>query len=165
MRPRMKLSEILANPDRGSLEHAWNKTTPADERKPLPAGEYRCRLLEGSLFNANSGTPGYKLAFEVIEGEHAGRRVWHDIWLTEAAMPMAKRDLARIGIERFQELDRPLPEGIIVSATIRVRRNDNGIEFNHIVSYRVVANEPPVGDPFEPPPDTDDDDSFDPGAR
>ncbi|MGB1885124.1 MAG: hypothetical protein ACPHUF_14565, partial [Gammaproteobacteria bacterium] len=40
----------------------------------------------------------FKLTFRVLEGEHEGRQFWHDVWLTAAALPMAKHDLAKLGI-------------------------------------------------------------------
>src|SRR5262245_35874352 len=94
---RRKLSDIL-RPDNGrdALEKSWAATEAAGDFAPLPPGEYACRLVSGELFNAKSGTPGYKICFEVAEGEHAGRRVWHDVWLTAQALPMAKRDLAKL---------------------------------------------------------------------
>ena len=65
---------------------------------PLPPGEYICHLTAADLFNAKTkGTPGVKLAFKVIQGEHAGRFVWHDCWFTGAAMPQTKRDMLKLG--------------------------------------------------------------------
>jgi hypothetical protein len=68
--------------------------------------------VSGELFTAKRNTPGYKLSFQVIEGEHARRRFWHDLWLTEAAMPMTKRDLLKIGVKSVEQLEQPLPVGI-----------------------------------------------------
>ena len=97
-------------------------TKAADDLKPIPAGEYRCRIVNGDLFNSRGGTPGYKLVLEVLDGEHAGRRLWHEIWLTDAAMSMAKRDLAKLGIERPEQLEQPLPLGIVVKAKVALRK-------------------------------------------
>src|SRR3954467_9138550 len=100
MAERKKLSDILMNSERERLERTWGATKAADDLKPIPSGEYRCRVINGELFNSKSGTPGYKLTLEVLDGDQAGRRVWHDVWLSEAALSMAKRDLNKLGIDR-----------------------------------------------------------------
>ena len=83
--PRRRLSDILANGQSGNLRDVWNRTEAAADFAPLPARTYTARVVSGELFNSKSGTPGYKLAFRVLEGEHAGRQFWHDLWLTPAA--------------------------------------------------------------------------------
>jgi hypothetical protein len=153
MAERKRLSDILMNSERERLERTWSTVKAADDLKPIPSGEYRCRIVNGELFNSRSGTPGYKLTLEVLDGEHAGRRVWHDVWLSEAALAMAKRDLAKLGIERPEQLERPLPEGIIVAAKVALRRNDDGAEFNRVVRFDVVDVEPPTPEPFAPTDD------------
>ncbi len=85
-----KLADILLNSDRDRLDRAWSTTKAAEDLKPLPSGEYRCSIASGELFNAKSGTPGYKLKLVVLDGDHVDRVVWHDVWLSEAALPMAK---------------------------------------------------------------------------
>src|SRR4051794_26345844 len=96
--PRKRLSDILSySSDPVNLSKRWDATEAASEFTLLPPGEYLCRVLSGELFQSKQRrTPGYKVALEVTEGEFEGRRVWHDVWLTAAALPMAKRDLAKI---------------------------------------------------------------------
>src|SRR5262245_45142743 len=96
---RKKLSEILGTANK-TIEDAWNTTQAAADFAPLPPGEYIARIVHGELSESRRGTPGYKLTFEVLEGEHLGRRFWHDLWLTAAALSMSKRDLAKIGVSR-----------------------------------------------------------------
>lgn len=156
MTSRKRLSDILlTNSERDSLERAWNNTKAADDLSPLPAGEYRCRLTHGELFNARNGTPGYKLTLQVADGKHEGRLVWHDVWLTPAALAMAKRDLAKLGVTSLAQLERPLPDGIVVSAKVALRKDDNGTSYNRVTRFEVVAVEPPEPDPFAPSATTD----------
>jgi hypothetical protein len=150
MAERKRLSDILLNSDRERLERTWSTTKAADDLTPIPAGEYRCRVVSGELFTAKTGTAGYKLTLEVLEGEHAHRRVWHDIWLTDAAMSMAKRDLGKLGVEHLFQLEHPLPPGIIMTAKVALRRGDDGAAFNRVIRFEVVAVEPPAPDPFAP---------------
>jgi hypothetical protein len=150
MAERKKLSDILMNSERDRIAGIWASTKPADDLKPIPPGAYRCRVVDGALFTAKSCTPGYKLTLEVTEGEHAGRLVWHDIWLSEPAIALAKRDLGKLGVTSLEQLERPLPEGIIVLAKVALRRGDNGEEFNRITRFEVAGIEPPAPEPFAP---------------
>src|SRR5262249_48283863 len=84
----------------------------------------------------------------VARGDHEGRRLWHDLWLTSAAMGMSKRDLAKFGIEELDQLDKPIPPGILILARVVVRQNDQGKEYNHISHFEYHGVDP--GDPFAP---------------
>ncbi len=138
---------------RETRSQSGTSTKAADDLKPLPSGEYRCSIASGELFNAKSGTPGYKLKLVVVEGEHADRVVWHDVWLSEAALPMAKRDLGKLGITSLEQLERPLPDGIVVAAKVALRKNDDGTEYNRVNRLDVVGIEPPEPEPFAPSAD------------
>jgi hypothetical protein len=152
MKPtRRRLTDILRGSGSGGddFHSAWDSTQAADDFGPLPPGTYLLRILSGELFNARlKGTPGYKLQFEVAEGEYEGRYLWHDVWLTPAALPMAKRDLAKIGICREEQLEEPIPRGILVHAKVVIRRDDDGTERNRIVRLDPAGVE--AGDSFEP---------------
>ena len=138
------------NSERDRIAGIWASAKPADDLKPIPRGEYRCRIIDGALFNAKGGTPGYKLTLEVREGEYAGRRLWWDCWLSEAAISLAKRDLGKLGVSSLDQLERPLPEGIVVVAKVALRRGDNGEEFNRITRFEVAGVEPPAPEPYAP---------------
>ena len=76
--------------------------------------------MTGELASSKSkATPGYKLTFKVVDGEHAGRQFWHDCWLTAAALPQTKRDLAKIGVTSLEQLEKPLPRFIRANASWR----------------------------------------------
>jgi hypothetical protein len=150
MSERKKLSDILLNSEREKLDRQWASTKAADELKPLPSGEYRCLIANGEPFKARSGTSGFKLKFVVLDGEHIDRIVWHDIWITELALPIAKRDLAKLGITSLDKLDRPFPEGIVVVAKVALLKNDDGTEYNRVRRFVVVGIEKPEPEPFAP---------------
>ncbi|HEY2841805.1 MAG TPA: DUF669 domain-containing protein [Pirellulales bacterium] len=148
---RKSLSEILRQGDQEKLSRAWGETEAADDFAPLPAGEYVARVLRGEPFNGKSnGTPGYKLTFRVLEGGHEGRQFWHDVWLTEAAVPMAKRDLANLGVTSPEQLDKPLPPGIRCKVKLTLRRDDDGTEYNRVKTFTVLGIDAPEADPFAP---------------
>jgi hypothetical protein len=130
------------------LTDAWRTTTAAADLVPVPPGQYICRVINGELFTSKNGTPGYKISLEVADGQHAGRRVWHDVWLTPAAMAMAKRDLSKLGIVAIEQLEGPIPPGILLDCRVVIRKNDNGTEYNSIARFEPAGVEPP--DPFSP---------------
>ncbi len=149
MNERKKLSDILQqNSDREKLSSLWTSTAAAAEFAPLPKGEYVFRIIAGDLFTSKNGTPGYKLTLEVTEGDYAGRRTWHDLWLTEAALPMAKRDLSKIGVTNLEQLEQRLPPGILVKGKLALRADDNGNESNRLVRFEFIGIE--KGDAFAP---------------
>jgi hypothetical protein len=103
------------------------------------------------------------LTFQVLDGDHTGRRFWHDLWLTPAAMPMTKRDLGKLGVTRLEQLERPLPQGIRCRVRLVVHRDDDGSERNRVRALDVIGIEPP--DPFTPAgPDPGDTATPSPGA-
>jgi hypothetical protein len=149
---RKKLSDILAAGSGGNIRDIWNSTAAADDFKLLPPGDYTFRILAGELFTAKKGTPGYKLTLEVTEGEHEGGRAWHDLWLTAPALPMTKRDLAKLGVTRLEQLDRPLPTGMLIRGRIVTHTDDDGNQVNRLKRFEFVGIEP--GDAFQPCNDT-----------
>lgn len=158
---RKKLTDILANGNGDNFRNNWNSTDAADEFGPLPPGEYTVRILSGELFTSRrNATPGFKLACEVINGEHEGRRLWLDFWLTPAALPMTKRDLAKIGVERPEQMEEPIPPGILLRVKVVLRRDDDGNEVNKVTRFEYVGIEP--GDAFEPKDGDDAGPTFDP---
>jgi hypothetical protein len=145
-----KLSDILK--DDGNLLRAWDAASVAADSGAIPAGDYIARIVSGELFTSRSaGTPGYKLSFRILEGEFAGRQFWHDAWLTAAALPMTKRDLAKLGVVNLTQLERPLPQGIRCKVKLALRRTDSGDEFNRVAHFEVLGIDPPELDPFAPP--------------
>ena len=153
---RKKLSDLLTDNDRKRLAKAWDTTQAATDFGTLPAGEYVAHVVDGAFMTAKTGTPGYKLTFRVLEGEYAGRRVWHDLWLTEAAMPMAKRDLAKLGVTSLDQLDKPLPRGIRCRVRLALRRDDDGREHNQVRSFEVIGIDQPEQSPFAPADEKED---------
>lgn len=160
-----KLTDILRNGQAENLQQAWDSTEAADELATLPPGEYIAHIIAGELETSKTNaTPGYKLTFRVCEGEYTGRQFWHDVWLTEAALPLAKRDLAKLGVTSLEQLERPLPRGIRCACKLVRRTGDDGAEFNRVRTFTVVGIDEPEtdafapaerGDAYEPPPGTE----------
>jgi hypothetical protein len=146
---KQSLSDILSGSNGDNFVTQWKSTEAAKDFEPLPPGTYLLRVLNGELFSSRQrGTPGFKLTCEVAEGEFEGRYVWHDVWLTGPALPMAKRDLAKLGITQPEQLEQPFPRGILIRAKVALRKDDDGTERNRVVRFETAGVEP--GDPFEP---------------
>lgn len=163
-----KLSDILRNGDADTLRQVWDNTEAAGELSPLPAGEYQAHIISGVLETSRTkSTPGYKLTFKVCDGEYTGRQFWYDVWLTPAALPMAKRDLAKLGVSSLEQLEQPLPRGIRCSCKLARRKDDDGAEYNKLRTFTVIGIDEPEPDEFapddgdgEPDPDTELADEF-----
>ena len=142
---RKSLSDILHGSDREIITQQWGETKAAEDFVPLPSGEYVARIVGGELFTSKTkDTAGYKLTFKVSEGEFAGRYFWHDVWLTPAALPMAKRDLGKLGVTALEQLEGPLPPGIRCRVKLALRKDDDGNEYNRVKRFEVVGiDEPP----------------------
>jgi hypothetical protein len=136
--PRKSLVDVLNGTAREALARQFDEAEAAGDMLPLPRGTYRCRVTDGELVESKSGTPGYTLTFAVDDGEHKGRKLWHSAWLTPAALPMTKRDLAKLGVTSLDMLDRPLPAGFVVDVKVALRADDDGVERNRVVSFNVV---------------------------
>jgi len=155
-----KLSDILSEGDRSSLASAWGTTEAAADFMPLPAGEYIASIIAGELESSRTNaTPGYKLTFKVLEGEHTGRQFWHDVWLTPASLPMARRDLAKLGVQSLDQLEQPLPAGMRCKVKLTLRRNDDGSEYNRIKRFDVLGIDTPEPDAFAPSEDASGDEA------
>jgi hypothetical protein len=150
---RKRLSDVLSNAQ--ALAKVWASTEAAGQLTPLPPGEYRCRVVSGKLFESRNGNPGYKVTLQVANGDHVGRKLWHEVYLTQAALPMAKRDLGKLGITELAQLERPLPTGILLDVKVTIRKNNDGVEFPAIRSITAAGVE---ADPFGPPAEDEDDD-------
>lgn len=150
-----KLTDILGNGNGDAFRRMWDSTAATSDLGPLPSGTYIARILSGEVFKAKTkGTPGYKLTLEVLEGPQKGCRFWHDLWLTQDALPRSKGELGKLGITSPDQLEKPIPKGIRCEAKVVLRRADDGAEFNAVKSFEVVGIDAPEPNPFAPAPES-----------
>jgi hypothetical protein len=150
---RRSLVDVLHGSTRDDLARQFDETEAAGDMVVLPRGDYRCRVTDGELVTSKTGTPGFQVVFTVDDGEHKGRKLWHTAWLTPAALPMTKRDLAKLGVVSLDMLDRPLPTGMVCNVRVVVRADDDGSERNRVTRFDVVAvlADPTADDDFASP--------------
>ena len=147
---RPRLDDILggSGDDFNSL---WDATAAAGDFEPLPPGRYSCLVVDGKRAESKAkATPSYKVTFEVIEpAEFAGRKLWHDLWLTAKALPTSKRDLAKLRIIRPDQMRQAPPTGLIAEVKVALRTGDDGESFNRVSGFEVTGEAPPT-DALEP---------------
>lgn len=145
----------IVNGDGENLDNifdGWDEVQSADDfGTPLPAGKYVCVWKKGELATTKKGTVSYKLTFEIETGEHAGRKLWMDVWLTPASRHIAKRDLEKLGITNPREqLSQPIPRWLRVAVQVGLNADDSGVERNSVLNFKVLEKFEPESDPFAP---------------
>lgn len=152
--------------DRAGLADAFNGTAPAEALDPIPAGEYQARAVDGGLDETRTGTPFYAVRLEVVAGAHAGRRLWMRWYLSPAALPYSRRDLAALGLDAFARLERGDVPGGLLRVRVALRRDDDGTARNEVRAVLpcappslapppAPAPPPPPAAPDSPEPQTD----------
>lgn len=147
--PQRKLSDILA-PAEDNFQGLWEQTEAASEFSPIPMGKYVARITRGGIHTAKSGSRSYQIEFTISEGEHTNRKVWLDLWLTQKALAVSKRELAKIGIDSPAKLNADLPAGYIATISVVQRTDDRGETRNEIRRFDVTGFKPPTPDDFAP---------------
>lgn len=54
--------------------------------EPIPAGTYVVRLMNVEPRESKNGNPAWSWTYEIVEGEHTGRRLWDYTSLVEKAL-------------------------------------------------------------------------------
>jgi hypothetical protein len=159
---RPRLADLIGETEKAAFARIFDQAGAAGDISPLPPGRYRCRISEAAFRASKKKTPGYELTFTVAEGAYAGRKVWHTLWLTEAAIRMSKRDLAKLGITSFSMLDEHDPTGTVCDVQVVIRNDNEGRQRNNVRSFDVVgfAADPTADEDFASPLPED----FDGGA-
>jgi hypothetical protein len=65
--------------------------------KPIPGGQYKCKVDKATLDQTRHGDEMWVIEHVVMEGEHAGRRIFDRIIFSSKALPRAKLVLGRLG--------------------------------------------------------------------
>lgn len=77
------------------------KAEPMQDFAPLPAGPYEVEVESAEYKQTSTGKDMFMLTFKVVEGAHAGRKVWNNIVISPespTALGIAFRDLATLGV-------------------------------------------------------------------
>ena len=122
-----------------------------DYATPVPVGKYVCLWRKGELAKSRTGTPSYKVEFEIESGDHSGRKLWTDIWLTVKSREIAKRDLLKLGItDPRTQCSQPIPKWIRCNVWAGIRSGADGVERNTVTRFEVVERIQQTPDTFAP---------------
>tara|TARA_R110002073_G_scaffold72992_6_gene178572 strand:- start:6015 stop:6410 length:396 start_codon:yes stop_codon:yes gene_type:complete len=77
---------------------------PRQRQERIPPGEYVCKTIKGEFFRSSrKQTPGYKITFIIVEGEHKSRLLWADVWLTPKCKGRARKAFDELGISGLED--------------------------------------------------------------
>ena len=65
--------------------------------------------------------------------------------LTPKALPVTKRDLAKLRIHTPQQLRQAPPTGAIADIKVALRSADDGTQFNRVAAFQVIGEGTPPG--------------------
>jgi hypothetical protein len=135
------LDDILG-PEAEEFNASWDSVKPAPGNGDLPAGKYKALVADGFPDESKrKRTACYRIVFEVLEPrEFAGRRIYHDVWLTPKNRDYAKRDLAKIRVCNRSDLDKSPPLGQIALLSYAIEQFDDGRSFGKVTNFEVIRN-------------------------
>ena len=149
------LESLLGSDQIDSLQDLWESTEAARAHTLVPSGEYEAHIVETDTRKNSNGKPYFRLTFEIAEGEFIEQRVHQRLYLTEPAMPGAKRDLQVLGITSFKQLNQPLQKRFHCRIKVVLQKQDDGTEFNDVKRFNVLSTEELKSDPFAPTGESD----------
>ncbi len=76
-----------------------------EDFSPIPPGDYLCEVDEVEEDTTQFGDPMWRLRLVVQGGEYAGRCIFDNLVLSEAAKPRAKLICSRMGLDVSGEID------------------------------------------------------------
>jgi hypothetical protein len=65
-------------------------------------------------------------------------------------MAMAKRDLTKLGINRPEQMEQPVPQWLRCRVVVVIHTDDSGTERNRVKDVEVIGKDTPEADPFAP---------------
>jgi hypothetical protein len=129
---------------------AFGGAAPAAE--PLPPGKYEVDVQHGKLARkGRKQTPAFEVKLQIRGGEFAGRFLWRDFYLTEAAVSRSARELAALNIKTPEDLKRGCPLGLVALAVVGLEVDEESGERRNVVhKLTALRVETPTADTFAP---------------
>ena len=131
---------------------------PDAPRELIPAGDYKCIIIESEMAATSKGGQMLKLTLQIIEGEHQNRMLWDRLNLVNdnpKAVEIAQRTLSAIchAVGRFQVSDSAELHNLPLIAAVKIRPEQNGYgPQNEIKGYKAAnAAAAPDEQPFQAP--------------
>lgn len=118
-----------------------NQVKPTTDFVPLPAGKYLAVIVESEFKPTKSGNGSYlELTFEVIDGEHKGRKLWARLNLDNpnpTAVEIARAELSAIchATSVMTPKDSVELHNLPLLISVKCRKRDDGEVGNEIAGY------------------------------
>lgn len=128
------------------LDFNAQEVEPQSSFEPIPAGWYRCMAMESEWRDTRSGNGRYlQVVFEVLEGEHKGRKLWERLNLDNpngVAVDIARRTLSALcrSVGVFQVKDSSELHGKPVLVKVAKKKRPDGDWGNEIKGYKPAPN-------------------------
>lgn len=109
--------------------------------EPLPNGDYEVVITESEMKPTKDGGGEYlAVTFEVLEGDHKGRRLWHNLNLknkSDKAVQIAKGQLSAIckAVGVLKPRDSSMLHDIPLIVRVKSKPDQNGELRNNIVKF------------------------------
>lgn len=101
---------------------------------PMPAGQYRCEIVDSKQTVDNSGRPVLRLTMRVIDGRQLSKLLYYDLRFTLAHVKQTKQFLMACGIRKYNQIKDGCIPHYEVEAEVQDYRTQDGRNTN------VVAN-------------------------
>ena len=119
-----------------ALNFNASEVEPAQEFSVIPAGRYEAVVVASDVKPTKAGTGHYlELTFQIIEGEHNGRRLWARLNLenaNETAVKIARGELSAIcravGVLQPKDSSELHDRPLVISVKTRKRKDDGELE-------------------------------------
>lgn len=130
---RMQESAVPGQSDLTVFDHDYAAVEPLANVE-VPDGKYDVRIEHAILGRSRKGDPMLTFDMVVLSGLHANRHVFKNSVITQASLPVVKKELERLGLdlERLSDLPSRLQElvGITLKITKRTKDEYENVYFN-----------------------------------
>jgi hypothetical protein len=115
---------------------------PRGNFDPIPEGWYLAVITDSEMKETRDGTGKYlKMCFEIIEGEHRGRRVWSNLNLVHSnpiVVELARADLSAIcrAVDVIAPADSGELHNLPLLIKVQCRTNKVGAIVNDVRGYK-----------------------------
>lgn len=129
-------------------------TADAPPREPMdliPVGEYPMQVIESEIAQTRTGGEIIKLTFEIVDGQHQGRRVWSTITWSNAnpqAETIGRQQLAELvhacGLDAIDDTDQLHFKPLIGKVGIEKDKTGQYEDKNRVNRFKPMAGAAPA---------------------